>query len=106
MKHQEESHDGIQEAVRRALTEELPKALESALSRLSDQTDTQTKQPELLSRNQAAKILGVSLQTVAAMISDGTLESVRIRRRVLVPYRSIHHCLDRKPSTKANGGQQ
>ncbi len=106
MRHQEIPHNEIEEAVRRALTEELPKALESALSRLSDQSERLTKQPELLSRNQAAEILGVSLQTVAAMISDGTLESIRIRRRVLIPYRSIHHCLERKPSTKANGGQQ
>ncbi len=94
MKHQEVPHDGIQEAVRRALTEELPKALESVLTRLSDQTDSQTKQPELISRKHAASMLGLSVQTVAKMITEGTLSPVRLGRRVLVRESDVRSVID------------
>ncbi len=38
----------------------------------------------LISRKQAASMLGLSVQTVAKMISEGTLSPVRLGRRVLV----------------------
>lgn len=99
--HQEQ-HDGIHEAVRRALNEELPKALESALARLADQHTSQSETPALLSRKQAAHVLGVSLQTIATMIAEGTLQSVRVRRRVLVP--PLVEYLERQSSTGLTGG--
>lgn len=104
MTHQREQHDGVHEAVRRALTEELPKALETALSRLSEQSDRKSTTPELLSRRQAAEILGVSLQTVASLINDGTLECVRLRRRVLIPHHSVLQCMEQRSSTGPKGG--
>lgn len=59
MKYIEEQRDGIQEAVRRALAEELPKVLESFIARLTDKGGG-GKTPELISRRQTAEILGVS----------------------------------------------
>lgn len=50
------------------------------------------------SRRDAARILGVSIQTVDRMVADGQLSVVRVRRRVLIPDeaidRLIHHELD------------
>lgn len=93
MIHRKEEHDGIHDTVRRAITEELPKALEPFLKRLTAQTPSTIDVPDLVSRRQAAGILGVSIQTVALMISDGTLKSVRVRRRVLIPIRAIEEYL-------------
>lgn len=93
MIHREEVHEGIHDTVRRAITEELPKALQPFLKRLTAQPPSTANAPELVSRRQAAAILGVSIQTVALMISDGTLISVRVRRRVLIPIRSIEEYL-------------
>lgn len=103
MIHRKEQYDGILETVRRALNEELPKALETALSRLSERSVRKSTSQELLSRKQAAEVLGVSLQTIASLIDDGTLECVRIRRRVLVPYRSILQRLEQRDPIKQQG---
>lgn len=43
----------------------------------------------LLSRHDAAELLGVSVQTIAKLIADGTLPHRRVRRRVLVPQDAI-----------------
>lgn len=93
MIHRREEHDDIRDTVRRAITEELPKALEPFLKRLTAQTPSSTNAPELVSRKQAAGILGISVQTVALMISDGTLKCVRVRRRVLIPISSLEEYL-------------
>lgn len=103
--HHEERNDGIEEVVRRALSEELNKALDSAMLRLAAHSETQSKLPEMLSRKQAANVLGVSIQTVAALINDGVLESVKIRRRVLIPFRSVIAYLERGSTPSAIGGR-
>lgn len=94
MRHQEVKHEGIQEAVRRALHEELPNALESALMRMSDKPDCLPQQSELISRKQAAAMLGLSVQSVAKMISAGILEPVRLGRRVLIRVSDVRSAID------------
>lgn len=97
--------EGIQQAVRRALIEELPKVLEPLISRLSSVTIERDKAPELLSRKQAAALLGVSLQTIASLIAAGTLHIIRVRRRVLIPSTEIFEYLERQSAPTRTGGQ-
>lgn len=103
MKHDETQHDDIHDAVRSALSKELPKALESFLTQLGYHPVGTEGKPDLVSRKQAAAALCVSLQTIASLLSDGTLQSVRVRRRVLVTYSSIVSYVNRQNHSSANG---
>ncbi len=48
----------------------------------------------LISRKHAASMLGLSVQTVAKMITEGTLSSVRLGRRVLVRESDVRSMID------------
>lgn len=48
-----------------------------------------------LSMDQTAAILGIHRKTVLARTRDGTLESVRLGRKVLIPARSVRDLLER-----------
>lgn len=65
---------------------------------MSSPDTTNTPEYQMRSRRDAARILGVSIQTVDRMVADGQLSVVRVRRRVLIPDeaidRLIHHELD------------
>lgn len=59
--------------------------------------------PALLSRQDAAKMLGVSIQTIASLVRDGAIDHVRVRRRVLIPQRSIVDYMERQSSALTEG---
>lgn len=73
----------MREAIRRAFLDELLPLIQSVLGRIESQPTT------LLSRDEAAQLLGVSVQTVATLIREGTMPHVKIRRRVLIPRQAI-----------------
>ena len=73
----------IKEILRELLVNELLPVILGAISS-ADQNE-----PNLLSRRDAAKMLGVSVQTIDTLMSEGSIEHVRVRRRVLVPYRAL-----------------
>ena len=51
-----------------------------------------------LSRRAAAKQLGVSIQTLDALVRDGSIEHRKVRRRVLIPEESLRKYLNRQPA--------
>jgi excisionase family DNA binding protein len=59
---------------------------------------------QLISRKDAAKVLGVSVQTVAKLIKDGVLEHVKVERRVLVKKDSIGAYIERSTPGAGVGG--
>lgn len=105
MKHRVDEQDDIRDTVRRAITEELPKALEPFLRQLAPGSSPTPDIPELVSRQQAATILGVSIQTIAKLITEGTLSAVRVRRRVLIPQSAITAYLRSREVDGSKGGK-
>ncbi len=72
------------------------RALASSDRRPSDQRSLSQEEAALLSRREAARTLAVSTQTIAAMIRDGSLDHVRVRRRVLIPQRSLQAYMEKQ----------
>ena len=95
-----ELREVVKDAVREAM-------LESSTS-ASAEYDTSKYEVDktLLSRREAARQLSVSVQTIATLIRDGTLEHVRVRRRVLIPYKSILDYFLHQLKSPSNGGRQ
>ena len=58
-----------------------------------------------LSRAEAARMLGVSIQTIAKLITEGTLSAVRVRRRVLIPQSAITAYLRSREVDGSKGGK-
>jgi len=52
--------------------------------------------PLLVSRREAAYCLGICLKSVENLIADGTLPTVRIRRRRMVPYHALERLVRAK----------
>ena len=59
----------------------------------------------LLSRKDAAQMLGVSLSSVAAMLKDGRLTGVRLARRHLVRVDSVQQLAQTGTRQKINKAQ-
>lgn len=49
----------------------------------------------VLSMNQTAALLGINRATVRARIRDGSLDGVKVGRRVLIPAKSVRDLLER-----------
>lgn len=58
-----------------------------------------------LSRAEASSMLGVSIQTIAKLITEGTLSAVRVRRRVLIPQSAITAYLRSREVDGSKGGK-
>ena len=54
---------------------------------------TTTTRPLVLSVTEAGNLLGVSRSTAYELVRSGELESIRLRRRLVVPVRAVAECL-------------
>lgn len=90
--------DIVREAVHETLTK-LNAIADGALDKIQPGDKSR-----LLSRQAAADVLGVSVQTIAKLIADGTLPHKRVRRRVLVPQAAITAYLKSIGQDNVNGG--
>ena len=86
----------IKDIIRDTIRDELRPILERSIPSKVSGSDP------LLSRQDAAHDLGVSVQTIAKLIGEGKLRCVRINRRVLIPKSVL---LAYTQSTLADGGQ-
>ena len=43
--------------------------------------------------NKAARLLGVSPQTVRGMVRSGKLEAVKMGWQILIPYQAVENCM-------------
>lgn len=90
-----EDMDNFRRIVREVLNDELGPAIAQALSNVVNHDQ------HLLSRRQAAEALGVSLQTVSTLLREGVIDCVRVRRRVLIPRKSVQNFLDASGSSSS-----
>ena len=97
------THQQIRELVKESLREVLRETQQRPTPEAQNPQEGGTK--KLLSRQEAADLLGVSVQTIASMLRDGMLEHVRIRRRVLIPLTSILQYASPSSPSDCKGGK-
>lgn len=88
--HHDTEIKAIKEVIRDLMFNELLPVVLKAIGS-ADQPE-----PPLVSRQDAARQLGVSIQTIAALIRDGSIEHVRVRRRVLISQHSLIAYMNRQ----------
>ncbi|MBK6418809.1 MAG: helix-turn-helix domain-containing protein [Ignavibacteria bacterium] len=94
--------DVIIDVLRKELRYLIPQYLEHAHSQraLSD-----PEADPLISRAQAARILGVSIQTVSKMIRTNRLPGIKVQRRTLIRKSDISKSLESDVVSFGGGGQ-
>lgn len=66
---------------------------------------TQADERLLLKRQEAASLLGISVDTLARLIDNGELRVIRIGRSVLVPRGELDSLVERREASTTNSGQ-
>ena len=68
--------------------------------------DRATEQPEVLTVDETARLLRISRGLAFTAVRDGTLPSIRIGRRILVPRQALHDWVSRSCRTTSGSASR